>query len=70
VLYVDDRQVSRVYEMYFEGGEWKIWRNAPGFYQRFAGKLDKGRKTIKARGENSTDGEKWNHDFDVTYTRE
>ena len=69
MLYTDDRRVSRVYEMSFGKGEWKIWRNAPGFSQRFVGKFDKGRKTITAYWEKSTDGKRWEHDFDVKYTR-
>jgi hypothetical protein len=70
VFYIDDRRVSRVYDMSFEKGKWKIWRNAPGFSQRFVGKLDKDGKTIKAYWEKSTNGEEWEHDFDVTYIRE
>src|SRR5512137_2244976 len=37
VLYFDSRQVSRVYEMSFSDGIWKMWRDAPGFSQRFQG---------------------------------
>ena len=70
VFYIDDRRVSRVYDMSLEKGEWKIWRNAPGFSQRFAGKLDKEGRTIKAYWEKSKNGKKWEHDFDVTYIRE
>ena len=39
VLYYDNRKVSRVYEMSFSDGTWKMWRNSPGFSQRFEGKL-------------------------------
>jgi hypothetical protein len=35
VLYSDDRGVSRVYEMSFSEGLWQLWRNTPGFSQRF-----------------------------------
>ena len=37
VLHYDARGVSRVYEMSFTGRVWRIWRQAPGFWQRFAG---------------------------------
>ncbi|HUI72146.1 MAG TPA: hypothetical protein VL354_16625 [Spirochaetia bacterium] len=68
-LYVDDRRVSRVYSMSLEKGEWKIWREAPGFSQRFVGKLDEGQTHITAYWEKSTDGKSWEHDFDVKYVR-
>jgi hypothetical protein len=56
--------------MSFENGEWKIWRDAPGFSQRFVGKFDKERKIIKGYWEKSVDGKKCEHDVDLTYTRE
>lgn len=67
VLYIDNRRVSRVYEMSFKKNEWKIWRNSPGFSQRFLGILSKGKKTIKAYWEKSSNGKKWERDFDVLY---
>jgi hypothetical protein len=69
VFYFDDRKVSRVYEMSFGKGVWKIWRNAPGFSQRFEGKLSKDGSILQAFWENSTDGKTWKHDFDLKYTR-
>jgi hypothetical protein len=39
VLYYDARKVSRLYEMTFSDGIWKVWRNSPGLSQRFDGKL-------------------------------
>src|SRR3569623_133818 len=47
VLYLDDRKFSRVYEMSFKNGIWKMWRNAPKFVQRFEGKLSRDKNTIK-----------------------
>lgn len=69
VLYYDSRSVSRVYGMSFSEGVWKMWRNAPGFCQRYAGTVSKDGKTIAARWEKSSDGAQWEHDFDVTYTK-
>ncbi len=69
MLSIDDRHVSRAYEMSFAKEEWKVWRTAPGFSQRFMGKLSTGGKTIKAYWKTSSDGKKWEYDFDVTYVR-
>jgi hypothetical protein len=69
VLYFDGRKVSRIYEMSFKNGEWKMWRDAPGFSQRFKGVLGKNHNTITAEWEKSDDGRKWEHDFYAKYTR-
>jgi hypothetical protein len=69
VLYYDARSVSRVYEMSFSKSVWKMWREAPGFWQRYDGTLSKNSKTITAHWEKSSDGINWEHDFDVTYTK-
>lgn len=70
VAYYDDRGVSRQYEMSFNNGIWKIWREAPGFWQRFEGKISKDGNTITAHWEKSTDnGKNWEYDFDLNYKR-
>lgn len=69
ILYFDSRGVSRRYEMSFNSGVWKIWRESPGFWQRYEGKVSEDGNTITAHWENSPDGKKWEHDFDMTYTR-
>jgi hypothetical protein len=69
VLYYDARSVSRVYEMSFSEGVWKMWREAPGFWQRYEGTVSKGGKTMTAHWEKSADGSRWEHDFDVTSTK-
>lgn len=69
VLYFDARGVSRVYEMSFKNGEWKMWRNSPRFSQRFKGVISKDHNTITAEWEKSDDGKSWEHDFNVKYTR-
>jgi hypothetical protein len=69
VLYFDDRHFSRVYEMSFKGDVWKIWRNAPNFVQSFEGKLSNDKNTITGAWGKSTDGKKWEHDFDLVYKR-
>jgi hypothetical protein len=69
VLYSDARCVSRVYEMSFSEGVWRMWREAPGFWQHYEGTVSKDGKTITAHWEKSSDGSRWEHDFDVTYTK-
>lgn len=69
VLYYDARHVSRVYEMSFLDGVWKMWRNSPGFSQRYEGTVSQNGRTVTAHWEKSNDGIKWEHDFDVTYRK-
>ena len=69
VLYYDSRRVSRIYGMSFSDGVWKMWRESPGFWQRYEGKLSNDGNTITAYWEKSSDGSHWEHDFNLTYTR-
>jgi hypothetical protein len=69
MLYYDSRAVSRIYRMTFSGGIWTLWREFPGFSQRFHGTFSEDGKTITAYWEKSSDGSNWEHDFDLTYTR-
>jgi hypothetical protein len=68
-LYFDERGVSRLYSMHFAHGVWRLWRNTPDFSQRFEGLFDEGGDVISAHWEKSFDGDNWEHDFDITYTR-
>ncbi|WP_327586605.1 hypothetical protein OHA25_06040 [Nonomuraea sp. NBC_00507] len=69
MLYADARGVHRVYQMMLTDGEWRIWRDAPGFNQRFIGTLSPDGATIEARWEQSKDGVNWDLDFELTYSR-
>jgi hypothetical protein len=69
MLYSDARGVLRVYGMDLDGAQWRIWRAAEGFNQRFTGTVSPDGKTITAHWEMSKDGLKWAKDFDLTYTR-
>lgn len=69
LLYADARDVYRVYQMTLQDGIWELWRNAPGFSQRFRGTFNEDGDTIKGHWESSKDGETWEHDFDLAYTR-
>ena len=50
-------------------GVWKMWREAPGFNQRYTGKISGDGRTIAGQWEISKDGKSWDVDFDLTYTR-
>ena len=53
---VDSRGISRIYQMSLRHGVWKLWRDAPGFSQRFEGTFSDDGKTISGRWEKSGDG--------------
>src|SRR5215475_7149959 len=68
-LYHDSRGVARVYRMSLDAGLWRIWRDAPGFCQRYAGRLDADGGSIRGAWEKSADGSVWEKDFDMFYTK-
>ncbi|HEY8472329.1 MAG TPA: hypothetical protein VIL37_06785 [Natronosporangium sp.] len=68
-LYADGRGVARVYQMRLTGNRWEIWRDAPGFGQRFIGEFDPDGRVITGRWELSRDNQTWEHDFHMTYTK-
>jgi hypothetical protein len=67
-LYFDERGVSRIYQASLDGHVWKLWRNAPGFSQRFSG-VFADNNTIHSIWELSRDDSTWARDFELTYTR-
>lgn len=67
--YFDSRGVERIYGMSLIDNVWKLWRDAPGFSQRFIGTFSGDGNTIAGRWEKSVDGSNWEHDFDLIYTR-
>ena len=69
MLYFDSRGVSRIYRMTLSGGIWTLWRDFPGFSQRFNANFSDDNNTITAYWEKSSDGSNWERDFDITYTR-
>lgn len=69
MLYFDSRGVSRIYKMTFSGGIWTLWRDFPGFAQRFHGTFSDDGNFILARWEKSTDGSGWERDFDIKYRK-
>lgn len=69
MLYFDSRGVSRIYKMTLSGGIWTIWREFPGFSQRFLGTFSDDSNVITGRWEKSSDGSNWELDFSLTYTK-
>lgn len=69
MLYADARGVHRVYRMTFIDNVWTMWREAPGFNQRFTGRISEDGDVIDGQWEMSKDSVTWNLDFEITYTR-
>jgi hypothetical protein len=69
-VYTDGRGVSRVYDMTLDEGEWKIWgRRKPDLLQRFLGTVSDDGQTIDGRWEQSPDGQDWELDFEIKYSK-
>lgn len=73
--YFDSRGVVRVYAMTLHDDIWMLLRDSPDsspldFSQRFNGRFSDDGESIVGRWETSRDGSSWEHDFDLTYTRE
>ncbi len=69
VLYADARGVSRTMLMSLKDGVWRMWRDQPGFRQRFDGRFSRDGRAIAGRWEKSEDGVTWQTDFDLRYVR-
>jgi hypothetical protein len=69
MLYFDERGVSRKYSVSMRDNVWRWWRDSPGFSQRFTGTLVNDGRTIIGKGELSKDGQSWERDLELTYTR-
>jgi hypothetical protein len=67
--YYDSRGVARIYQMTLDGGVWQLWRDAPGFWQRYTGEISGDGTRIAGAWEFSPDGQEWAHDFGLTYIR-
>jgi hypothetical protein len=69
MLYFDERGISRRYETRLDGNEWRFWRDASDFSQRFVGTISADGRTIVSRGEYSRNGGPWESDLALTYHR-
>jgi hypothetical protein len=67
--YFDSRGVFRVYNASVDDGAWRLWRDAPGFSQRFVGAFADGGDTIDGRWQLRRDGIRWDDDLRITYRR-
>ncbi len=67
--YFDSRGVYREYAVSLEPGQWRFWRDDPGFRQRFTGTFSEDGDTITGQGEMCRDGSTWEPDLALTYHR-
>lgn len=66
--YYDSRGVFRIYDVSIDGDVWRMWRDAPGFSQRFAGRFTDRGETIEGQWE-LREGAEWTDDLQITYRR-
>jgi hypothetical protein len=67
--YFDSRGVQRLYGASLSDGIWRIWRDAPGFSQRFTGTFADGGDTIAGQWELSRDDGTWAGDLAIAFRR-
>jgi hypothetical protein len=69
MLEYDARGVSRIYAMTYANGVWSLDGKPRQFFQRFRGRIDEDSRHIRGSWEKSQDGQRWQHDFSVTYRK-
>ena len=69
MLYFDVRNVSREYRWTISGNVWAWSREAPGFSQRMVLTVAEDGLSIEAKGEMSHNGQTWEPDLQLTYSR-
>ena len=69
MMYFDERKVSRKYEVSYQDGVVKWWRNAPEFSQQNTWTITDNGNTIIGKGQLSKDGTTWDNDLDLIFTR-
>ena len=67
--YFDSRGIARIYDVSFEDGVLRLWRDDPDFAQRFSGRFSDDGNAIEGAWEICQPGESWKHDFAFSYTR-
>jgi hypothetical protein len=67
--YYDSRGVFRDYHVDVDAESWRIWREAPGFSQRFTGTFGDGGNTMVGQWQLREDDVRWNDDLRITYRR-
>jgi hypothetical protein len=68
--YFYSRGVFRVYEASVDAEAWRLWRDAPGFSQRFTGSFADSGDTIVGRWQLSRDNTNWDDDLQIVYRRQ
>jgi len=67
--YFDSRGVFRLYRVNFDKDTWIIWRDSPGFSQRFTGIITDDGDTITGKWQLQRDDLRWEDDLEITYRR-
>lgn len=65
--YFDSRGVRRTYDISLDGGVLRIWRDQPGFEQRFSAEL--GRDAFVGQWQLAKKPDDWQDDLKMTYQR-
>ena len=65
--YFDSRGVRRTYEVSIEDGVWRVWRDAPGFDQRFEARI--GADEFEGLFQLAEQPGEWMDDLKVSYRR-
>lgn len=69
MLYTDERDVQRIYEMSIVDRVWKFWRIGAPFSQRYEGTISEDGHSIVGRIEKSDDGKTWELDFHWSFVK-
>jgi Protein of unknown function (DUF1579) len=69
MLYFDERDVSRKFDISIERNVIRWQRNSPDFSQRVVLTISDDGKTIVSKGEMSKNGGAWEPDLELTYSR-
>jgi hypothetical protein len=69
MLYFDEREVSRRYEVEVTDSGWRWWRDDPKLAQRFCVTVEDGGNKMVSKGEMRRDGGDWEGDLDLSYER-
>jgi hypothetical protein len=67
--YFDSRGVFRAYDVSIDEAAWRIWRDSPGFSQRYTGTFAPDGDTIVGLWELRQDDADWKKDLQITYRR-
>jgi hypothetical protein len=63
------RGTARICQMSLNDGVWKLWRQAPGFWQRYTGGVPRRRQDGRGRLGGSGEGPRRKHGFDLNHVR-